>query len=308
MMAYVFNRANTSKVCTMLKNSISWLLLPLPGFIACSGVPETSDRKNGDTGNVTTPIINGQNDTGGPVNDAVVGIQAPTGISGFCTGTLITSSLVLSAAHCSNGIGDGFSNPGPPGAGLLGSTIRLGVSAPFLQPRSESFAIEATQPALTIPAVVQTSPMVSVPISSSLKGSDLVILRIYPPIVSEAYARKPTFQAPENFEVGQIKSFTMTLVGWGLLADGTIPFTRQTLTKIAPLANSGSILRYDSSSSGATSGDSGGPLFIQGLGQIGVFGSYNDSGLNRWAYINFPANKAFIENTSAGSISGKENA
>jgi hypothetical protein len=289
------------------KYAISSITLLLAGVGVCSDSPSQEAPLDGSLNTRSDAIWNGQNDTGGPVNDAVVRLSS----NGTCTGTLITSTLILTAAHCVNGW-TGYSVNAPPGGVAVGGQVTVGVNlASPLAIQSESGQTEVTARSLQSTTVRQTTTALVGPLTPGNEARDLAILRVFPPVVAQAFARKPTFQAPPVPATSIVASETFTIVGWGQLPNQALPTIRQTLTQPYPLGlggfDIGSLGRtwFFSTSSpytGPAPGDSGGPLFWQSnpanpqIGVASLVGPPNGSAV--WADITSTVAQAFI-NTSA---------
>ncbi|RYZ46948.1 MAG: hypothetical protein EOO72_00740 [Myxococcaceae bacterium] len=94
----------------------------------------------------------------------------------------------------------------------MGTGINVGVnSAGFLTIASESGAREVTALGVPTSRVVQVSTMLTGPLTPGNSGRDLAVLRIYPPVVAQAFARKPSFQTlPDGMRVASSNVYVLS--------------------------------------------------------------------------------------------------
>lgn len=94
---------------------------------------------------VSLPIVNGVDDVDAPLNNATFHVQTNTG---FCLGSLLTSTVGLTAAHCKLHIGAvlsfGVNNPAGPAPPLPSRTQRVVHKARELVPASSFIAALGT--------------------------------------------------------------------------------------------------------------------------------------------------------------------
>lgn len=114
-------------------------------------------------------IIMGQPDVDKPPFNSVIHLTTP---SGKCSGTIITSTLALTAVHC---------NP------TVGSSIWVGLPNP---------GAGATNPRAKRVVTAVWKNVASVSKGFAERARDVAIVRFSPPLTMEASPQKPTFQSP----------------------------------------------------------------------------------------------------------------
>lgn len=186
------------------------LLLAAAGSWACGG---SGDPRESQTEAHQAPIWNGQDDADSARNNVVVSLRNGTG-GNICTGTLISSTLVLTANHCVNS----RSCKAVGGVGL-GTLVQVGADASaFKSIRPD--ASDATARTVSRVVKVDTSLMNNAPTDcQDDTDSDLALLDIYPPIVIEAYAMRPTLAPLPHLDGTEV----VRVVGWGLTQSGSPP-------------------------------------------------------------------------------------
>ncbi len=203
----------------------------------CSGSPACKQ----DPPPTVEPFI-----VGGEITRAFAATGALTNFSQpFCTGTLVTTDLVLTAAHCV--------------AQMTPSAIEFAIgslpSDPGVKSQVEGVAVHPLWN-----GVVQD-------------GNDLAILRLATPINDIA---------PVILELSDAQEFVgseMTLVGYGSLQDGMSGAGVRRLAKVTLGSVTTQTLMYLFDGMGACRGDSGGPSFVQSGGQ------WRQLGVTSWGQI-----------------------
>ena len=222
-----------------------------------------SEQPSAPVASVSQPIVNGVTDVDAPINNATFHVQTS---SGFCSGSLLTSTVGLTAVHCKVSAGDvlsfGLNNPSGPAPTLPSRTRRVVSSVADHTPAS-LFGGEST--------------------SLSLRARDVALVFFSPPVTMDASPVKPTFQRPTLQElpiIGNIAVFAGGAAGYGdiaLVADGGLsvfpPPQRQLfqsqnlLVRHINTGNGFAIWAYQfkrevlSGEPHGAQGDSGGPLF-----------------------------------------------
>jgi len=254
---------------SVMKKRVLGGLLICGLFAGCAGEP--ADRSPDAEGYVGHAIINGTPANGGIYN-AVVGLHQRVGdsayITPFCSGTLVTEDVVITAAHCLD-----TAKGGPPKAmDPLALAIYVGNNAatdpsPILIPVAETAVhsgynrsailndVAAVRLAFAVPASIVT-PVPHLPASLGFTSADIGINLNF-----------AGFGIDENNNLGVKLETDLPLGGLGCTVYGC-PSVDDPATQIS----------YVQDNSGPCSGDSGGPAFINRNGTTYLAGltSYGD--------------------------------
>jgi Trypsin/Thrombospondin type 3 repeat len=267
--------------------------------VACGGGKAASS--DGPRASTAQQIWRGQDDSDDPVSNAVVYVQTgsyacttePSGVcAGRCSGTFITSRLVLTANHCFAGsIINGYERGGP----IAGSFIGVGPQWP---PKER-------------PIYRVISALGGIPTDGENLSLDVALLEVPPPRTRQAEqdAYPSAVHAVRTWPDSD--SLPTVFVGWGKIENGSYPTRRQIgiygnpflqLTHFAAdeinetWGGPGPMWEADWSNLyyGTAKGDSGGPLYLLVTdsngnvtrSQIGVASNGkqedNDSGYAQW--------------------------
>lgn len=187
----------------------------------------------------------------------------------FCTASLVGADLVLTAAHCVEGVGGGairFVLGADLGTSAYSSTVSGVHIHPFWNGNAQF-------------------------------GNDLAVLDLAEPI---------TDVAPVNLHLGDISTHvgqTMTLVGYGRQWSDQVTGIRR-LARVVIASVDAETIIYEFNGSGACHGDSGGPAFLQVDGtwrQIGVTSWGDDSCLSTAHYQRLDVHSGFLRDMGAPS-------
>jgi hypothetical protein len=273
-------------------------------LVACS--PEPSN--DAPVSATTEPITNGADDQETAPRNATVALWHPGDSNSYCSGSLVTSTFVLTARHCNAQVGD---------------IIQFGLvrAAPLAR--------------RTIDAVEHAGPPVGDNATASQMARDVTLVRFSPPITMQASPLRPSFERPQltedsyGFPRGTISG---GMSGYGLLTfatpggglDTLSPNLRQVFTSSAfpvrRLETGGGYAVWvytferdiGSGDPRTGSGDSGGPLFRElEHGARDVLGVLHgrtwkncafyevlcndDNASNVWADITAPSMRAWLE-------------
>ena len=248
------------------------------------------DERDDATFGQTHPIINGQ-----PANAAhhaaVVSLHSRSGNSVdpsiFCSGTLIASSVVLTAGHC---VTAGFSSTISPS----GLAIYVGDS-----PETDSQA-----------SFFPVSEIALHPDYSSLPSNDIALVRLS--VAVRGVAPVTPLPQAKGFTNSDVGSLNLNFAGFGVNEFGRSGTRLQTNGTLGGLGCSVSgcqgtpsnferatQISYTQFSTAVCSGDSGGPAFVNRGGVIYVGGitSYGDQRCTRYgASTRVDAYQTFIQN------------
>ena len=204
-------------------------------------------------------IINGEPDGDRHPYVVALGITTPDGGRFVCSGTLVSSTVVVTAGHC---------------------------TAPAAGPVVVWNAPEAAGQPPVSAGTAHTSPDFS-PARTLPNTGDLGVVVLQQPVVLKRYARLPKLGYLDGKGAKKARKKGVTIVGYGI----PTPFTRmQARTEITSLENEivrgyGIETRGVSATTGGTcQGDSGGPVLLKDV-VLGVdsFGEDDCSGPN-YAY------------------------
>ena len=284
------------------------------GAVAACGDADSEGTggTNEPLGSRAAAIVNGVDDVDTPEANVVVRLRSAYGTPTYqlCTGTLITSTLVLTANHCVNGsVGCGFD-----GASLHavagGSPVEIGpdLGAPrLLQP-------DAATPGRTDARAVQTWSLPGGPTdcgesepwapNNNYYDSDLALVEIYPPVVNDATGSPLAFPRVPTLAPIPTGS-TVRYAGWGRDNSGGVTVFRKVggpyfFPRNLDRDGNGDIrlrLVVDGVARGPRPGDSGGPLFLLRpdgqYDQVGVYyGGFDE--LPIWTNLTNDGNNTWL--------------
>ena len=233
----------------MQKIKIKSTLLALLTIVtfSCSNEISTNENKNLNSTNTLNGIIGGEVVQ---TNDIVAGSTVSLAmlyhgqLMTFCTGTLISANLVLTASHCL--------------ANFKPTNIRINFSTKVVESIEEFMRLPAVENTMTHPLY-----------NSGEQGSDVGLIKLAEPapihinrisILSEKFVLVP--------------GINMLLAGFGIMDDINMILTKELRKVKVPLAKiEDKILVTDQNKSmGACNGDSGGPAYLEKNNRIYVYG------------------------------------
>ncbi len=242
----------------------SWLpgLLCLGLLAGCAA--ETEQRGDGDRIGQTFPIINGQPPNAAHHN-AVVALHRVNGSSvdpdSFCSGTLISPTVVITAAHCLVVSGTVSIPP---------STLAIYFgNAPLSDPNPDFRAVSETE--------------IHPSYNRSARRNDMGLIRLAAP--QNDVTPVPTLPASLGFSNSDVGQTVLNFAGFGRASNGSFDVKLQVNGTLGGLGCSVSgcsgtpndleratQISYRQPSGGPCSGDSGGPAFVSRGGTMYVGG------------------------------------
>ena len=256
-----------------------WLpILALPLFLAMScdnsGTLEVLDGA-GDLGSMSTPIINGEAPDQ-PYHGAVVSLHELTKggksvyVLPFCSGTLVSDTVVVTAAHCLDVSKKAWEYK-TMGADKLAVYVGDDPQADII---SHLYTVSETD--------IYTS------YDPQNLLNDIAVLRLASPVTEGYAATVPHLPASLGFSAADIGA-TINFAGFGddefgnhgikLQVDGTLGGLGCTVAGCPDAGDEATQISYNQYVSGPCFGDSGGPAFIDrnGTTYLGGVTSYGDS-------------------------------
>jgi secreted trypsin-like serine protease len=257
-------------------------LLPIVVLGPACGTEESEELEAGSLGETAQGIFNGD-PPNAPEHDAVVSLNTrysngSVSASIFCTGTLITSTVVLTAAHCLDTAKGGttFKTRAP-------NTVAIYVGD---QPSSGTGAVYAVTETLIHPSYNRVA-----------LRNDIALMRLASPVAGVTPV--PHLPASLGFTSADIGT-PVNFAGFGKTETNSIGTKLQVTIPLGGLGctvagcgnagDSATQISYAQSGGvgGPCSGDSGGPAFITRGGQVyvGATTSYGDAGCTIYGVSN----------------------
>lgn len=246
----------------------------LPGLALAMGCgEELTPDPTVPVGEISRPIFGGE-PPDAPEHGAVIGIHSRSGdrvsISPFCSGTLITADVILTAAHCLDTAkgGSTFRTAAPSSVAVyLGgeeaasdpAPIFIGVSETLIHPSYNRQALlnDIALMRLSSPAPAAIAPVAPLPAALGFRAADIGIALDF-----------AGFGVTEDGSSGVLLHAIASLGGYGCAVAGC-----------GSAGDAATQISYAQPVTGPCSGDSGGPAFISRNGTPYVAGitSYGDS-------------------------------
>ena len=225
-------------------------------------------------------IVNGEPDGNRHPYVVALGLTYADGSRSICSGTLVSSTLVVTAGHCTYGAVQAVVWNTPRGFAGLPQSAGIPITHPDFEPE----------------------------FSSSGNTSDLGVVRLFAPIVLERYGALPAAGYLDDLGPRRGHQLDVTLVGYGV--QGLDPFLppgeRMMATARIKNLNANMLRDYGvkisgvngSGRAGSCLGDSGGPILHESSNVVLAVHSFGDvdtcEGANYAYRLDTPSARAFL--------------